>query len=307
MVTRYRCVDARKAEGYAVTAACAVMQVSTTAYYEWAARRAQGPSARERRDACLLAAIRRIHRQHRDYGSPRMTAELARQGIHANHKKVAAMMRTHGIVARRYRRRRNLTKPDASAPPLPDLVGRLFDPDRPDHTWVGDVTCVPTDEGWLYLASVLDLGSRRLLGYSMRETADTTHVLDALEMAVAARGGGPMGGTIFHSDRGSTYTSARYRRACADLGLRQSVGRTGSCLDNAVAEAWFSSLKQELGRRHFASRAQARRAIFAWINYYNNRRLHSACNYRPPVEYEQTLVAPPPEQTLPSTVATQAA
>jgi transposase InsO family protein len=112
----------------------------------------------------VLAEIKAIHREHADYGSPRVTAEFARRGLACYHKKVEATMRRHGIVARRHRRRRNLTDPDASAAPRPDLVGRLFDPDRVDHTWVGDATCVPTDEGWLYLASVLDLGSRRLLG-----------------------------------------------------------------------------------------------------------------------------------------------
>lgn len=294
-MTRYRCVDARKADGFDVTAACDAAGVSTSAYYDWAAQGRPEQPARVRRDAALLAEIRAIHREHPDYGSPRITRELARRGTPANHKHVERLMAAHGIVARRHRRRRSLTKRDAAAPPIPDLVGRLFDPDHTDVTWVGDVTCVPTDEGWLYLASVLDLGSRRLLGYSMSETADTAHVVNAVEMAVAARGRAAMDGTVFHSDRGSTYTSAWYRQRCAQLGLRQSVGRTGSCLDNAVAEAWFASLKKELGRRHFASRAEARRAIFAWINYYNHRRLHSACQYRPPAEYEQLLHQPPTE------------
>lgn len=292
-MTRCRCVDARKAEGFAVTAACTAAGVSTSSYYDWAGQGRAEASARAQRDEALLAAIRRIHGKHPDYGSPRVTVELARRGTPADHKKVAKMMAEAGIVARRHRRRRNLTKPDEAAPPLPDLVGRLFDPDDVDVAWCGDVTCVPTDEGWLYLASVLDLDSRRLLGYSMSEAADTAHVINAVEMAVAARGRAAMDGTVFHSDRGSTYTSTRYRQRCEQLGLRQSVGRTGSCLDNAVAEAWFASLKKELGRRHFATRAEARRAIFAWINYYNHQRLHSACGYRPPAEYEQFLRQPP--------------
>lgn len=286
-MTRYRCVDDQEAEGFPVTRACAVMGVSTSAYYAWRVNGREGPSAREQRDAEVLAEIRTIHREHPDYGSPRVTVELARRGSPTNHKKVETMMAAAGIVARRHRRRRGLTKPDETAPPLPDLVGRLFDPDDLNHTWAGDVSYVPTDEGWLYLAAVLDLGSRRLLGYSMSERADTDQVINAVEMAVAARGVAAMDGTIFHSDRGSTYTSARYRQTCTALGLRQSVGRTGSCLDNAVAEAFFATLKKELARRHFATRAEARRAIFAWINYYNHARLHSACGYRPPAEYEQ--------------------
>jgi len=288
-VSRYRCVDTQKAAGFPVNAACEFAGVSTTAYYDWAARRDQGPSAREQRDSEVLTEIRAIHKAHPDYGAPRVTRELGRRGKPRNHKKVEAMMAANGIVARRHRRRRGLTKPDKSAPAIPDLVGRLFDPDDVDHTWAGDVTFVPTDEGWLYLASVLDLGSRRLLGYSMSTVADTDHVINAVAMAVAARGRCKMDDTIFHSDRGSTYTSARYRTTCVELGLRQSTGRTGSCLDNAVAESFFASLKKELGRRHFRTRAEARQAIFVWINYYNQQRLHSSCGYRPSVEYEQHL------------------
>jgi len=301
-VTRYRCVDAQKAAGFAVSRACEAMRISPSAYYAWRAQDRQGLTPRAERDARVLAAIRDIHHEHRDYGSPRVTAELARRGVPCNHKKVEALMRRHGIVARRHRRRRRgLTTPDPTAPALPDLVGRLFDPDDLNHTWAGDVTYVPTDEGWLYLASVLDLGSRRLIGYAMSAHADTDHVINAVRMAVATRGHDRMDGTIFHSDRGSTYTSGRYRATCTQLGLHQSTGRTGSCLDNAVAESFFASLKQELGRRRFTSRADARQAIFVWINYYNHRRLHSACGYRPPVEYEHVLAADP--EPIPSPMA----
>lgn len=300
-MSRYRCVDAQKAAGFPVRAACEFAEVSPTAYYQWAAKRVRRPSARERRDAEVLTEIRAIHDEHPDYGAPRVTAELARRRKPCNHKKVEAMMAAHGIVARRHRRRRGLTKRDASAAPIPDLVGRLFDPDNLDHTWAGDVTYVPTDQGWLYLASVLDLGSRRLLGYSISEVPDTDHIVNAVQMAVATRGRHAMEGTIFHSDRGSTYTSARYRQTCADLGLRQSTGRTGSCLDNAVAESFFASVKKELGRRRFRTRAEARQALFVWISYYNQRRLHSACGYLPPVEYELELHTAP--QSLASPLA----
>jgi len=301
-VTRYRCVDAQKAAGFAVSRACEAMRISPSAFYAWRAQDRQGPTQRQRCDARVLAEIRATHQEHRDYGSPRVTAELAHRGMPCNHKKVEALMRRHGIVARRHRRRRRgLTTPDTSAPPIPDLVGRLFDPDDLDHTWVGDVTYVPTGEGWLYLASVLDLGSRRLIGYAMSGRADTDHVINAVQMAVATRGRDWMDGTVFHSDRGSTYTSARYRQTCTQLGLRQSTGRTGSCLDNAAAESLFASLKQELGQRRFATRADARRAIFTWINYYNHRRLHSACGYRSPVDYEHVLAADP--EPIPSPMA----
>jgi putative transposase len=149
-------------------------------------------------------------------------------------------------------------------------------------------TYIPTDEGWLYLASVIDLGSRRLLGWSMGEAHDADLVCNAAAAAVAARGRDRMDGTVFHSDRGSEYTSAKFRQACTNLGLRQSTGRTGSCLDNAVAEAFFATLKVELvNRRRFRTRAEARTAIFAWLHYYNARRLHSTLQHMTPLEWEQ--------------------
>ena len=172
-------------------------------------------------------------------------------------------------------------------PPLPDLIGRRFAPAAPDVAWCGDITYVPTGEGWLYVASVLDLGSRRLVGYSMAEHMRIELVVDALGMAAAARGG-RTAGIIFHGDRGSQYMSSDYRQLIADLDMFQSVGRTGVCWDNAVAESFWSSLKREVVHRYrFATRADARRAIFAWINRYNQQRLHSSLGYLPPIEWEQ--------------------
>jgi transposase InsO family protein len=287
-VTRYRCVDARKAEGFPVAAACNAAEVSTSAYYAWATRRAQGPSQRQRDEAELVAEIRAIHGESDGtYGQPRVTRELRRRGRRANHKRVERLMHRHAMVGYRPRRRRNLTRQDATAAPAPDLVGRLFNPDDVDVTWCGDLTYIPTDEGWLYLASVLDLASRRLLGWSMAERQDAGIVVDALEAAVVARGLSRMDGTIFHSDRGAQYTSQAFARTCHARGIRRSMGRTGSCLDNAVAESFFSSLKVELcDRVRFATRAQARQAIFRWIARYNHRRLHSMIGYLPPVEWE---------------------
>ena len=210
-------------------------------------------------------------------------------------------MRQHGIVGHRPRRRRSLTKHDQAAAPAPDLLGRLFDPDQVDVAWCGDVTWIPTDEGWLYLASVLDLASRHLLGYSMAIHHDAALVTDALEAAVATRGLQRMPDTIFHSDRGGEYTSAACIAACTRLGLRRSMSRTGSCLDNAVAEAWFASLKVELiSRAHYRTRAEGRAAIFAWIAWYNHFRLHSTNDYLPPIEWEQHHTTTSP---LPSTTA----
>jgi putative transposase len=298
-VSRYRCVDAQKAAGFPVAAACQAAAVTRSAYYAWAA---QGPSARHREQVGLVGEIRRIHaRSHGTYGAPRVTAELRRRGWVVNHKRVERLMRTHGIAGYRPRRRRSLTRPDIAAAPVPDLLGRLFDPERPDVAWCGDVTYVPTDEGWLYVASVLDLASRHLLGYSMGAHHDAGLVVGALDAAVATRGRHRMPDTIFHSDRGSEYTSTACIDACERLGLRRSMSRTGSCLDNAVAEAWFASLKVELvGRAHYRTRGEARAAIFRWIAWYNRFRLHSANGYLPPIGWEQQHAIMSP---LPSTMA----
>jgi putative transposase len=300
-VSRYRCVDAQKAAGFPVTAACAAAGVSVSAYYAFTARRAPAAAARQL-EAELVSEIRAIHADSRGtYGSPRVHAELRQRGQAVNRKRVERLMRTHRIVGHRPRRRRGLTRPDAAAAHAPDLVGRLFDPTRPDMAWCGDVTYIPTDEGWLYLASVIDLASRHLLGWSMGAHHDAGLVTGALDAAVAARGRRRMPGTIFHTDRGAEYTAGACVAACARLGLRRSMGRTGSCLDNAVAESWFASLKVELvDRAHYRTRAEARAAIFAWIHHYNRRRLHSTIGYLPPVEWERRYALAHP---LPSTAA----
>jgi putative transposase len=300
-VMRYRCVTARKAEGFDIVAACDAAGVSRSAYYAWL-ERGEGPTAAEWDEALLINQIRDLHAtSDGTSGEPRITAELARQGWTVNHKRVERLMRQEDLQGHRPRRRRSLTKPDEAAPPLPDLLGRAFQPQLPDVAWCGDITYIPTGEGWLYLATTLELASRRLLGWSMGERHDASLVIDALDAAVAARGRTSMDGTIFHHDRGAEYTSAACRAACDRLGLSQSAGRTGSCLDNAVAESFFASLKVELVNRYrFATRAQARQAIFAWIVRYNRRRLHSTLGHLPPIEWEQRHGHTLP---LPSTVA----
>jgi transposase InsO family protein len=267
--------------------ACRVAAVSRQAFWDWRARQEAGPTEAERAEADLVGEIRAIHdASDGTYGEPRVAEELARRGRKVNHKRVERLMRTHGIVGVHKPARVRTTIPAEDAPPLPDLVGRRFDPGRPDVAWVGDVTYIPTGEGWLYLASVLDLGSRRLLGYSMAEHMRTELVADALRMAAGTRGGATAG-VIFHGDRGSQYLSGQYRQLVAELGMLQSVGRTGVCWDNSVAESFWSSLKRELVHRYrFSDRAAARRAIFGWINRYNRQRLHSSLGYVPPVEWE---------------------
>lgn len=287
-MTRYRCVAARRAEGFCVTEACETAGVSTSAFYDWAGRQGADPSAHEAEDARLLADIRSLHAADDTYGAPRMTVALRRKGWRVNHKRVERLMAEHGLAGHRPAKRRSLTKPDPAAPPLPDLVGRLFDPEQPDRTWCGDISYIPTAQGWLYLATVVDLGSRRLLGWSMSATPDAQLAVDALEAAVAARGRARMDQVVFHSDRGAQYTSKAFQAACARLGVVQSMSRTGSCLDNAVAESLFATLKVELVNRvRYQTRREARTSIFAWIHHYNARRLHSSLNYLPPLEWEE--------------------
>lgn len=286
-MTRYRWVAARKAEGFPITAACRVANVSRQAFGDWRARQAAGPSKADLAEVELVVLMREIHNDFDGtYGVPRMTAELTRRGRPVNHKRVERLMRLHGIVGVHKPAKVRTTIPATDASPLPDLIGRCFAPGAPDVAWVGDITYIPTGEGWLYVASVLDLGSRRLVGYSMADHMRTELVADALTMAAGARGGATTG-IIFHADRGSQYLSGDYQRLVAELGMVQSVGRTGVCWDNSVAESFWSSLKRELVHRYrFATRAEARRTIFAWINRYNRTRLHRSLGCIPPAEWE---------------------
>ena len=243
--------------------------------------------------------MREIHAESdATYGEPRMTRGTRPPGTAGEPQAgLGDLMRHHGIVGVHKPAKVRTTIPAEENPPVPDLVGRRFAPAAPDVAWWGDITYVATGEGWLYVASVLDLGSRRLLGYSMAEHMRTELVADALKMAAATRGG-RTAGIIFHGDRGSQYLSSDYRQLLiADLDMVQSVGRTGVCWDNAVAESFWSSLKRELVHRYrFADRANARRAIFAWINRYNHHRLHSSLGYLPPIEWEQLYRQPRADQ-----------
>ena len=298
---RYRCVAARKAEGFNVIDACDAAGVSRSAFYAWLDK-GEGPTEREWDEAQLINQIRDLHAASGGtYGEPRMTAELADKGWVLNRKRTARLMRQERLQGHRPRRRRSLTKADESAPAIPDLVGRSFHPELLDTVWCGDITYIRTAQGWLYLATVIDLASRRLIGWSMGTRHDATLVVDALKMAVAARGRRKMSGTIFHHDRGAEYTSDACRTACQHLGVTQSAGRTGSCLDNAVAESFFATLKVELVHRlHLPTRAAARQAIFTWVHRYNHRRRHSTIGMIPPVTFEQQHRQIP---RLPSTVA----
>jgi transposase InsO family protein len=290
-VTRYVCVDDQKAAGFPVTAACSAAGVSTSGYYDWCAREAAGPTRRQLAEAELVALMRELFDEaDGNYGVPRMYKALRNAGIVVNRKRVARLMRRHGMAGRFRRRKCRTTFPGPDGYVIPDLIGRRFAPGAPDVAWAQDITYIATSEGWLYLASVLDLGSRRLIGYSMAEHMRTELVTDALIMAVTARGGDhAVTGIIVHADRGSQYTSNDYIDYCqhAARQLRPSVGGTAVCWDNAVAESFWESLKRECVQgRVFATRAEARRAIFRWINWYNTSRLHTSLNDITPIEWE---------------------
>jgi transposase InsO family protein len=287
-VSRYACVADQKAAGFPVTKACEVAGVSTSGFYDWCARSAAEPTEREVVETELVELMIEVfNASDGNYGVPRMWRELRRGGLTINKKRVRRLMRLHGMAGRFRRRRCRTTFPGPDGYQSPDLVQRGFAPGAPDVAWCQDITYVPTGEGWLYLACVLDLGSRRLLGYSMAEHMRTELVLDALRMAIAARGG-TVHNVIGHADRGTQYTSNDYLEFCGEHHIRPSVGRTGICWDNAVAESFWESLKREcLYGKMFPTRAEARRAIFRWINWYNARRLHSSLDYVSPVVWEQ--------------------
>ncbi len=287
----YAFVDAQKTD-FKITTLCRVCRVSTSGYYGWIARVAAGPSPAERDEAEVLERIRHAHEASRGrYGEPRITAQLARDGEPVNHKRVERLMARHGLAGRCGRKKIRTTVRDPAAPLAADLVNRRFDQAVLDTLWVGDATYIPTDEGWLYLATVIDACSRRLLGWSMTDHLRTELCLDALVAAVGTRGGkAPADGVIFHSDHGCQYTADAFRDACAEFGVTQSMGTVGDSFDNAMAESFFASLKRELvDDEHFATRTEARAAVFEWLIWYNTDRLHSSLEYRPPVEYEHHL------------------
>ena len=225
------------------------------------------------------------------YGSPRITADLREAGWTVSENTVAAVMREQGLAARRKKRRRSTTRPGKGRWRAPDLVKRDFPAKQLNRKWYGDGTEIPTGEGKLYLASVMDMASRRVLGFALGGHHDAQLAYSALVMAAVARGG-RMPGVIMHTDQGSEYTASLVRQACARLGIAQSMGRPGSALDNAVIESWHSTLEFELrSLEDFTTRAAARARVSAWIEDYNTRRRHSALGMMSPVDYERALQA----------------
>jgi len=266
---------------------CRALGVSESWFYKWHDR---VPSASEQRRAELDVAVAEAFEQsHGLHGSPRILADLRAAGWQVSEKTVAKSMARQGLVARRKKGRKNLTRPDKRAVPFPDLVKRDFSAPAPNVKWVGDMTEIPTDEGKLYLSTALDLFSRRLLGYATGRHPDAELAGQTIKMAVTTRGGKErVAGAIFHSDRGSTYTAYDFTSLCDQLGITQSMGRTGSCFDNAAAESFFSTLEHEvLSRHHFRTREEAQQIVVKWaVDFYNSRRRHSSCGMKSPIDYE---------------------
>lgn len=277
----------RTEHGVPHAVSCRALGLSQSWFYKWLNRQ---PTPRQQRRAELADKIREIFdASGGTYGSPRVTLELWAAGYQVGENTVARLMAQLGLAGRKPKRRRSLTR-QGKRPVAPDRVGRRFGAPAPDVLWCGDITEIVTDQGKLYLATVLDLYSRRLLGYAMSEHHDAELVVASLRMAATTRGG-HVDGVIFHSDRGSEYTSEAYESACRRLGVLQSMGRVGSALDNAAAEAFNSTIKVEYIHRHrFTTRAEARLKISTWIvDFYNLRRRHSACDGMSPIDYERFM------------------
>jgi transposase InsO family protein len=267
---------------------CRVLKVSVSGFHQHRARRREIAYRRHLSDAALLAYISAVYAEHRGaYGWPRIWRELVKRGIRVGKQRVQRLMQQHGIRARGKRRFRVVTTDSRHDLPIaPNLLSRNFTPAAPNQAWSGDITYIATEEGWLFLAVVIDLFSRKVVGWSMRPDMHRSLVIDALEMGVFQRRP-PKGGLIFHSDRGSQYASEDFRAVIEKHGIRPSMSRKGNCWDNAVSETLFGSLKVErLHGERFRSIRQAKDAVLAWLLWYNGQRMHSTLNYVSPVEFE---------------------
>lgn len=283
-----------------------VLHIPTSTYYGWVAQQ-HDPCQRRCDDQALLGRIRAVHdRSGRTYGTPRVHAQLRRDGIRVGRKRVERLMRGHGLQGAFLRRRwRGSTRQDPNATPAPDLVNRQFTAAAPNRLWVADISRIPTGQGPLWLASVRDAYSRRIVGWKTSDRADTNLVLGALEYAVWGRGlDGDQPSLIHHSDRGSQYTAIRFTQRLADGGIRPSMGSVGDSYDNALAENFFSVLKTELVyRTSFHTREQADLALFRYIDgWYNPHRIQQALGWQSPDEYETAYHAQLASQPTPSTI-----
>jgi len=295
-VTRFQFV-ADHQDAFEVKRLCELVEIERSSFYAWKAA-GPGREARAAADAALAARIRAIHDDDNTVGAPRATAEL-NDGVAAeervNHKRVARVMREHGIAGYQKKRRVKTTVPEPSDQVVPDLLKRDFTAEAPGQRYVGDITYLPLADGTnLYLATVIDCFSRRLVGWSVADHMRTSLVEDALKAAAATRGSSrAMAGAVFHSDHGSVYTSKDYARLCADLGVTQSMGAVGTSADNALAESFNATLKREVLQDEHAwpDEATCRREVFRWIVRYNTKRRHSWCRYQSPSTYESLYAA----------------
>lgn len=272
------------ASQYAVATLCRVLGVSRSGYYAWRTRPA---SRRSQADRALVGRIQTIHAHSRGtYGSPRVHAELREQGVRCSAKRVARLMRQTGIQACRPRRTHRTTDSRHALPVAPNVLGRAFETPAPNTQWAADITYIGTREGWLYLAVVMDLFSRRIIGWSMQPTLASGLVCAALQMALQQRSGTKQ--VLHHSDRGSQYASSDYQDLLAAAGMQGSMSRKGDCYDNAVVESFFGTLKTELVyQQQYLTHHEARSAVFEYVEvFYNRQRRHSALGYLSPVAYE---------------------
>ena len=270
---------------------CRVLGVSASGYHAWYARTASKTmSQRQHDDIELGRSIERVFdKTNGTYGSPRVRMALSKEGCQVSRKRVARLMRQRGLRARQPRRRVRTTQSDHALPIVQNLLKRDFQASAPNQKWTSDITYIATSDGWLYLATVIDLFSRRIIGWSMSAHIDEVLVHTAITMALAKRP--DRGSVVLHSDRGSQYAAGGIAQLCATHGIQQSMSRRGNCWDNAPSESFFATLKREcVNERTFASRAAARTAIFEYIEiYYNRERLHSTLGYQTPVEFESAF------------------
>lgn len=285
-MSSYRLIEAEKTS-FPVQFMCRMFGVSRSGYYGW---RDRPPSRRGREDTALTEKVREIHRRSREtYGSPRVHAELRALGTRCGRKRVERLMRKAGLRGCMRGRRKGTTRRDKSAP-AGDLVKRNFAATKVDRVWVADITYVATREGFLYLAFILDVYSRRIVGWAMESHLRTELVVDALQMAVWRRKPAP--GLVHHSDQGVQYTALSFSKRLKEVGIKPSMGRTGSALDNAMAESFVSTLKAELvSNLEFPTRQAAKTAVFAYLEtFYNTRRLHSSLGYMSPADFEEDRI-----------------
>ena len=284
---RFRFIEDHR-DVFLVRVMCAVLEVSASGYYAW---RERPESRRAAADRELLTEVRRVHaNSRRRYGSPRVHAALRSEGKQVGRNRVARLMHRNGIQARQKRRFRKTTDSNHSFPLAPNLLARQFTAAAPNKLWLADITCVPTLEGWLYLAVVLDMFSRKVVGWAMSDTMPQELTVAALRMAITNRQPGK--GLLHHSDRGSQYAAHAYRRLLDEYGMLCSMSRKGDCWDNAPMESFFGSMKTELEDGPYETRQAAKTALFGFIEgFYNRHRLHSAIGYVTPNHKEQIAVA----------------